>query len=85
MTDDAHHSDAVLQAIEAGRKIEAIRLLREQTGLGLKEAKDEVDRLVRERRSDYAPMPEQGGAGALIKLAAIVLILLAIYRYFLAG
>jgi ribosomal protein L7/L12 len=32
----------------AGRKIDAIKLLREQTGLGLKEAKEEVER--RQRR-----------------------------------
>jgi large subunit ribosomal protein L7/L12 len=31
--------------VRAGRKIEAIKLLREQTGLGLKEAKDQVDEL----------------------------------------
>ncbi|BBY31190.1 ribosomal protein L7/L12 [Mycolicibacterium sediminis] len=29
----------------AGKKIEAIKLLREQTGIGLREAKDAVDRL----------------------------------------
>ena len=33
----------VTQALQAGNKIEAIRLLREQTGVGLKEAKDAVD------------------------------------------
>ena len=33
----------VLDALQAGNKIEAIRLLREATGLGLKEAKDWVD------------------------------------------
>lgn len=33
----------VMQALLAGHKIEAIRLLREQTGLGLKEAKEAVE------------------------------------------
>jgi ribosomal protein L7/L12 len=33
----------VLDALQKGRKIEAIRLMREQTGLGLKESKDAVD------------------------------------------
>lgn len=33
--------------IEAGKKIPAIKLYREQTGLGLKEAKDAVDTLAR--------------------------------------
>jgi hypothetical protein len=35
----------VRTAIEGGRKIEAIRLVREHTGLGLKEAKELVERL----------------------------------------
>jgi ribosomal protein L7/L12 len=34
---------AVASALQQGNKIEAIRLLREQTGLGLKEAKDAID------------------------------------------
>ena len=33
----------VVDALQKGHKIEAIRLMREQTGLGLKEAKDAVD------------------------------------------
>jgi ribosomal protein L7/L12 len=33
----------VIQALQQGHKIEAIKLLRNQTGLGLKEAKDTVD------------------------------------------
>jgi ribosomal protein L7/L12 len=38
----------VEELMVAGRKIDAIKLLREQTGLGLKEAKEEVER--RQRR-----------------------------------
>lgn len=34
----------VLEALHAGRKIEAIKLLRERRGLGLKEAKQTVER-----------------------------------------
>ncbi len=33
----------VAQALQQGNKIEAIRLMREQTGLGLKESKDAVE------------------------------------------
>ena len=47
---------SVLHAIQAGNKIEAIKLVREQTGLGLKEAKDAVDAYRRQ-----SP-PMQGGA-----------------------
>jgi ribosomal protein L7/L12 len=36
-------SNAVIEALRAGRKIEAIRLYRETSGVGLKEAKDFVE------------------------------------------
>ncbi len=35
----------IKQSIFAGRKIEAIKLYREETGLGLKESKDAVEQL----------------------------------------
>jgi hypothetical protein len=35
--------DNVVEALRRGNKVEAIKLLRAQTGLGLKEAKDAVD------------------------------------------
>jgi hypothetical protein len=35
----------ILELVKAGRKIEAIRLYREQTGAGLKESKDYVEGL----------------------------------------
>ena len=37
----------VLEALRSGNKIEAIKLVRERTGLGLKESKDLVERLQR--------------------------------------
>jgi hypothetical protein len=40
-------SEAVLDAIRARRRIEAIRLYREETGAGLREAKDAVDEFER--------------------------------------
>lgn len=40
--------EAVQAEIAAGNKIEAIKLLREATGLGLKEAKDAVERMAGE-------------------------------------
>jgi hypothetical protein len=45
---------AVLAALQRGQTIEAIKLLRDATGLGLKEAKDAVDR----HRSGPARPPE---------------------------
>lgn len=44
-TDKARPDDRVRQLVAQGKKIQAIKLLREQTGLGLKEAKDIVDQM----------------------------------------
>jgi large subunit ribosomal protein L7/L12 len=38
-------SEEVRRLASTGRKVEAIRMLREKSGIGLKEAKDLVDRL----------------------------------------
>lgn len=50
----------VLAAAAAGNRIEAIRLLRAQRGLGLKEAKDLLDRVV--------PLPAGAKKGCLLPL-----------------
>jgi ribosomal protein L7/L12 len=47
--DDEAFAAQLLVHLAAGQKIEAIRLYRERTGLGLKEAKDAVEALERER------------------------------------
>ena len=81
-------SDAVLQAVDAGRKIEAIKLLREETGLDLKEARHAIDQLARDRpRTAAAPsaMSEQGGAQGLLKLIAVVAVLVVVYKVFVAS
>jgi len=46
----------VIQAIKQGRKIEAIKLLREHTGLGLKESKEWIDAHERQHPGSIAPM-----------------------------
>jgi ribosomal protein L7/L12 len=46
---DRDTQDRLSAAIAAGRKIEAIRLYRESTGTGLKDAKDAVDALERQQ------------------------------------
>ncbi|HEY7355295.1 MAG TPA: 50S ribosomal protein L7/L12 [Ktedonobacterales bacterium] len=43
-------SDYLQQLIMQGKKIEAIKIYRQQTGLGLKEAKDYVDALEHQMR-----------------------------------
>jgi len=81
-------SDEVIAAVDSGNKIKAIKLLREETGLGLKEAKDLIDALAAERRGDppiAAAMSEEGGAGGMIKMVIAIAAILAIYFYFFAG
>ena len=44
--DSATIPPSAVAALQAGRKIEAIKLVREADGIGLKEAKDAVERYV---------------------------------------
>jgi hypothetical protein len=48
MTEETELSENVLAAIKAGRKIDAIKILREERNLGLKEAKHVVDKHIGE-------------------------------------
>lgn len=87
-SEETQYSDAVIDAVDRGRTVEAIRLLRAETGLGLREAKAEIDRLRRERQHARGPreMPgitaEEGGAGGFLKLIVIIALLVAAYLYF---
>jgi hypothetical protein len=54
--------DEVRYAVEAGKKIEAIKLLRESRGIGLKEAKDALDPLF----DAHAPKGARGGCGGAL-------------------
>ena len=82
---DRHYSSAVLQAVDAGRKIDAIKRLREETGLGLKEAKQEIDQLSIIRRPQSATAVEQGGAGAIVKIVLVGLVLYLLYEFLFAS
>ena len=85
---DFSYSDEVIAAVDRGNKIEAIKRLRAETGLGLKDAKHAIDALSRERRGDPgsdAGMSEEGGAGSMIKMVIAIAVLLAVYFYFFAS
>jgi ribosomal protein L7/L12 len=78
-------SDAVRQAAASGRKIEAIKILRGETGLGLKEAKDIVDALDNNQVPGAiagAEMQEEGGASGFIKMVAVIIALVIAYSFF---
>lgn len=65
----------VEEAMRQGRKIEAIRLLRARTGLGLAEAKAAVERLPSARASEDsgAPHTRREGSGVSALLWAVAL------------
>ena len=64
---------AALDALNAGNKIEAIKLVREATGLGLKEAKDAVERLEAGEMPYLPPHAPQLDRGAFPLAAASAL------------
>lgn len=76
----------VIRAIEQGKKIEAIKLLREATGLGLANAKVLVDKAARQhgvpgRSSGF--IEEESNVGGLLKALALVLAAYAFYHYYI--
>ena len=73
---------AVVEALQRGDKIGAIKLLRKQTGLGLKEAKDAVDIRPQPvaRTAGHRPAAERSGAGLIWWMAGLALAGYAIYH-----
>ncbi len=59
----------LLDILRAGRKIEAIKLCRQETGLGLKEAKDAVEGLGRKHEVE---LPKGGGCAGVVLLALAI-------------
>lgn len=53
--------NAIVSAISRGNKIEAIKLYREATGLGLAESKDAVEAMVSDDRPDLSSTPVNPG------------------------
>lgn len=85
---DAELPVEVLRAIEKGRKIEAIKILRERTGIGLANAKVLVERNARQF-AEQNPRPglTESGSGMprlLLSLLLAVLIF-AVYRHLTVG
>ena len=70
LTDDVRQQ--ILNALIAGRKIEAIKLYREATGKGLKDAKDFIDRLVEELAERHPELLENRRSGCLPVIALMI-------------
>lgn len=60
--------------IQQRRKIDAIKVVRQHTGIGLKEAKDVVDALDRELRPPGTQPTGPSGSGGLVALAIVVIV-----------
>lgn len=73
-----------LQALRSGQLIDAIKITREKTGLGLKESKDLVDQYLKEHPQEQAHIQEQlaqrsrGG----IKIIVFMMFILAILVWY---
>ena len=75
----------VIAAIKRGQKIEAIKILREATGLGLANAKVLVDRAAlthgpKKPIPSFADQPQ--GVSSLVKSLALVLLLAAAWYFY---
>jgi hypothetical protein len=81
---DSELPPEVVKAITQGRKIEAIKLLREATGIGLANAKVLVDRAVRRHAEINPQMPnsiKEVGSGKLVGLTLLLVIAYGLYRF----
>jgi Ribosomal protein L7/L12 C-terminal domain len=85
---DAELPAEVLRAIEKGRKIEAIKILRERTGIGLANAKVLVERSARQL-AEQNPRPELAESGSgmprLLMSLLLAVLIFAVYRHLTVG
>lgn len=74
----------VAEAMRQGKKIEAIRLLREQTGLGLKEAKEAVeqDQHRKTKPGQLRATGEESRTERFIRITVLAVIALVAYYFF---
>ena len=85
MSNQDDFSTAVRRAIEANRKIEAIKLLREERGIGLKEAKSIIDREMVEYRQanpESARGTSNRGLSSVVSFVVLAAILYFIFNKF---
>lgn len=81
VTDKQLPSEVIL-AIEKGRKIEAIKILREKTGIGLANAKVLVDRAWRTHGPQKPAISAMNDESALPKLAKSAILALALFGFY---
>jgi len=87
MTPEKELSPEIYQLLASGHKIEAIKLIRQETGLGLREAKELADALSGHHAATDAAPPafkEEGGAGGMTAIIIGILIAVFLYVFFLS-
>jgi len=75
---------AAIAALHQGNKIEAIKIVRTERDLGLKEAKDAVEDYVRTQpslQSAFANAQSESKRGALLWVAAVIAVALVVYLF----
>ena len=78
---DQELPEDVRQALNSGRKIDAIRLYRQHTGIGLKESRQVVEAYVK-ATSQVSTLPKNTGYLEKVKFF-VALVLLALIVYFI--
>jgi hypothetical protein len=72
---------AAIAALQEGNKILAIKLVRDATGLGLKEAHDAVSAYIASRpelRERFAAIAERGRRGCMLAIGIVAAVIAAI-------
>jgi ribosomal protein L7/L12 len=79
-------SEGIASALQQGNKLEAIRLYREQTGVGLKEAKEAIEAMLEgQQTSGLSPGEVKRSTGLMWFAVVIVTGFVAAYFYFRQG
>ena len=80
----AEQRQAFAEALYGGRKIEAIKQLRQMSGLGLKESKEIIDRLEAELRAAHPErFPARSGKGGGCVLLLVLILIAGTIVWFL--
>ena len=82
MAENFELSAEIVQAIESGRKIDAIKLLRAERGIDLKAAKTIIDQEMAAYRQANPQYKERSGSGGLSTIIAFVVLAAILYFAF---
>ena len=82
MAENFELSAEIVQAIESGRKIDAIKLLRAERGIDLKAAKTIIDQEVAAYRQANPQYKERSSSGGLSTIVAFVVLAAILYFAF---